>query len=279
MAVHSGKMGAVNGQSTVRNWQINDTASSVGFRASNTQCGMARKKGVRSWAGSFSGNGGLPAVLPGQLFQFQGFTAPDSGVAGTAGLTFSGQAIVDSLAITWDWNANEIIQHTVNFSGHLNLTEANGTVSDATTVVAPSAANATLSVDGADILNYVNANLNVVANNQSYVDSSTIIAGTTWTGRKAGGIDWNAAVTVNNHAKQFAMQADYELVMGVDAATDWTLRYGHLRDYTGLVVDPNTQAIQQQTMNFEMTGLHPTTGAIGQILLPGGAVFWPTPAP
>lgn len=276
MTVFSGKFGAVNGQSTVRNWSINDAASSVSFRASNSQCGVIRKTGVKAWTGGFSVNGGLPAVLPGEFFTFKGFQAPTSGVAGTTGNTYSGTALVDSLAIVWDFNANEIIQSTVAFSGHLALTEASEIVSDATTVVAPSTAAAVLEVGGTAISNIVNANLNITANNQTYVDSSTIVSGVVWTGRLAGGPDFNASVTVNNHAKQFAPQNDYILKMGVDASTEWEFRYAHLRDYSGLVVDPNTQAIQQQTMNFEKTALDPATDAIGLILKPGGAQYWPS---
>ena len=280
MAVHAGLFGMVNGQSTVRNWSVSDAATSVAYGASNLRAGTHRKRGVNSWSGSFAGNGGLPAVMPGETFTFTGYTAPTTGVHGTAGITYSGTAIVDSVEITWNFSTNEIVQWKVNFSGHLALVKGTGTETDATTPVHPLTAATKVeyfNVSWQELSNVVSVTLTISAANQDYVDSSTIVSGVAWTGKKEGRIDWNANIVLNTDDQPLAKGSDQQLRLYTDASLFWLLEWGHLRDYTNLNVDNDSGAILQQTMAFEKAGLDPTTSALGTITKPGGTVFWPKP--
>jgi len=276
MSIRSGKHGVVNGQSTIRNWTIVDEMTPQKFVASNTAKGAARRNGINSWNGTFQGYGHSPVVLPGDIFAFIGYTAPNDDVSG-AGERASGNAIVDSLNINWNWQNGEIINHTINFSGHLGLTWASGAaVTDATDPTVPEVCGTKIeySTDGmawAEMTDLLSASLTLTSENLAYVNSSTGCN----TGRKKGNLDWTLAIVqqdVIRGAYAFDKGDDLQLRLWIDDTDYWELVWGKVRNFTNITVDIETGAIIQRTVNMEMNG-H-VGGNLGSITLPGAMSAW-----
>lgn len=284
MTILSGRHAVVNGVSSVRNWTINNTQTAAKFVASNTLLGTGRRKAVRSWTGSFGGYGGVPTVLPLSSFSFAGYCGPTDGVSGN-GITYSGTALVDSLTITWDWNAGAILSWVCNFSGHLALTKASASHSDTTDPEVPGSCGTKITYSDAgedpeDIEwpNLVTATLTLNSPSIPYVNSSTIVSGACWTGRKAGIFDWTLAVTEQNDDRIAALEIgeDKALKLWIDDTDYWVLNWGHIEGYSGLQSNRETGAIIQRTVNLSMNGF--LDGDTGAVTLPGAmSNLWPIP--
>jgi hypothetical protein len=277
MGVHSGRFAVVNGQKGVRTWSINDTSAPVKYVASNTKHGTGRRPGIQSWTGSFGCYGVRPIVMPGSFFDFKGYTSPDDDVSGD-GVCYEGQAIVDSIVLNWNWQTAEIINHVVNFSGHLSLTITDTEYSDAT--VPDFSGSLSTKVqwcvpagEMADWENLVSAALTISCPSVPYVNSSTLGL----TGRKAGpAIDWTLSMVEQETTRGTPnLNAQIELKMFDSLAAFWSLKWGIVKEFTGITVDRETGAIIQRTCNIEWMGFD-AAGVAGEIKLPAaGSTFWP----
>lgn len=290
MSVYSGRFGAVNGMSTVRNWVLNETTTPAEYRASNTRAGTGRKEGVYDFTGSFEGYGGVPPIMPSEYFNFVGFTAPTTGGFGTAGVTKEAtNAIVQSVTINWDWTTGGLLDWLVNFAaGEPNIiTEGSASTTDlslpAVKIVCPT--KITLTSNDTLWPNLTRASLTINANNSSFVNSSTQGR----TGRRAGIIDWNASVTEQANVANATLGlsaclgslvgGDTLMRMWIDATTYWGLSWAHYIDSSDFRVDNDTGAIIGQTNNFGMAGFD-EDGNSGYIARPGedggsNPYWWP----
>jgi hypothetical protein len=280
MGVSSGKFAVINGVTGVRQWSINETEATNKVVASHTVGGTARTGGVGSWTGSFNAFGHSPLWLPGQLVSFLGYIAPSSGVFGTIGPTRNGQAMVNSVVITWNFKTGELISHVVNFEGHLALTTGTGTHMDIATPDYPPLCGVKISTfDGTDrteIPNITQATFTLTSANTAYTNSST---GCT-TGRKDGPLDWTLALALEQPEKPLDIGSDHIIHLGVDPADEdlvWELKWGKVKEYTGLQVNRETGEIVAQTLNIEMNGF--VDGVLGQIVQPDLTVVWPPEPP
>lgn len=273
MGVHSGAFGVVNGLSTVRKWSINDTASNFRFGASNVQLGSARSKGVRSWTGSMEGLGALPAVMPRDSFSFAGFVAPDNDTLTGTGEKLTGTAVVDSLALTFDFSTGNPISWVVNFSGHLALTKsaAQAALTDATDpdVYPPCAGK--VEYDTTEQTDIKQAVLTISAMNKKYANTGTIVAGECWTGVKAGPIDFTLAITRESSKIMLNPGVNKLIDIYVDGTDFWSLKWAMLKDNSGLNVDIENGEIISYTENWEMNAWN---GSAGEIVQPGEASAW-----
>jgi hypothetical protein len=284
MGLHSGKWAAVNGISTNRQWTLNETQNPAKGIASNTGFAPKRSRGVSSWSGSYMAYGATPACMPGTLFGFVGYSAPDDDTSGN-GQRFEGNALVDSIAITWNYGSGEYLGHVVNFSGHLALNTTVGAMpADASAPDMPPVAltkiqsGAPVAPTYADIPNIVTATLTITSANQSFVNSSTIVDGVIWTGRKAGTVDWTLALSQQDNLRvsaPFNTGDNLSLKLFSDASLFWLLQWGHVREFTGVEANRETGAIVARTINIDMTALNTT--ALGTITEPNGTVWWPFP--
>lgn len=283
MTVHSGKWAAIDSFDTIRQWTINEVSTPARAIASNTGFAPVRKKGVRRWSGSYQAYGGVPALMPGEVGAFIGYGAPTDDVSG-AGLRYTGNIMCDSAAITFNWRTGEIIGHTVNFSGHLALAYASGAaVLDAIVPDMPSIAlcakptwKPAASGAHAALPNVSQITLNFSAANQEYLNTDTVVSGTIWAGRKAGPIDWSAAIQQDDDERITGVPQiddDIELKIFVDATTFWYLKWGHVRDYSNITANRETGAILSRAINIDMTA-HDGT-ALGIIQKPGAITWWP----
>lgn len=273
MGVHSGRFGVIDGVHTVRNWNLTDQQTTARYVASNTKFGTGRKKGVRSWSGSFAGFGGQPVLLPGDFATFNGYTAPDDDVSGN-GECYSGQIYVPTVSITWNWASGELLSWTANFVGHLALTRSTDEFEDLTAPDPEPVCGTKILYPTTQWTNVTQAVLNLQCPNVAYVNSDTIVSGTCWTGQKQGIFDWNLAVTEQNNGRQSALEVgtDVKLRLFIDATTFWRLTWGHVAGYSGLTVDRQTGAIIQQTVNIEKNGF--LAGDTGVVQAPDGTVWW-----
>lgn len=283
MTVHGGKLGAIDAFDTIAMWSLNETQTPGRGIASNTRFAPVRKAGARAWTGTYKGYGGQPAMMPGQIAAFVGFGAPTNDISGN-GLRYSGNIMADSVAITWNFRTGELISHTVNFSGHLALAIADGAqVTDVTIPDMPSVVLSKIqwkpAASGAlaDFPNVSQATLTLSAQNQSYVNSGTVISGKLWTGRVAGPIDWTFALQQDDDVRVGAtvpqIADDIQIKAFINATEFWLLNWGHVRDYTGLQVNLETGAILARTVNIDMTAHDGTT--LGVITKPDTTNWWP----
>lgn len=289
--VRSGRLGVVDGQSTVQNWVVNRITDPKAFKASNTGGGTARRKGNRDWNGSFTQLLSTPTLMPGEKFTFTGYTN-DEDASGSSSV--SGSAIVDSVAINWDWAAGGIITATINFSGDGKLTPGTASGTDVTAPTAPTSICTKIEFNinratpsWTEWEHLATAALTINAANQAYVNSSSCedVGGKkyAWNKRRPGPIDWTLAVTEQDSDGLPAardIQEDVELRIWVDPATNyWELAEGHIVDATGLTVDRDTGAIIQRTVNVAMNAYSDVATQLGRIVKPGGSLWWGTAAP
>ena len=279
MSVESGRLGLVNGESTVRQWNISRQGNPVSGIASNTRSGTVRRPGVNDWSGSFNNYGGVPLKLPGDTFTFDGYTAPDSGTGGTAGDVWSGNAIVDSIAMTWNWASGEMLSYVTNFSGNGELTVGTDTHSDSTdpAIFIPCGTKIDYGASASETEwdNLVQAVLTITAANVAFANSSTVASGSCWTQRKAGPIDWTLAVTEQNNAglpSAIDIEESERFRLWVDSSDYWELEWGIVGDFSGLDVNRESGAIIQRTVNISMDGHDGSS--LGKIVLPGASTPW-----
>jgi hypothetical protein len=71
------------------------------------------------------------------------------------------------------------------------------------------------------------------------------------------------------------LNAQIELKMFDSLAAFWSLKWGIVKEFTGITVDRETGAIIQRTCNIEWMGFD-AAGVAGEIKLPAaGSTFWP----
>ncbi len=284
--VKAGVFCVVDGVGQVANWQVNDLLSRNTFRTSGTVGGTGRVEGVEDFNGSLVHLGGIPLLMPGDYFDFVGFTGPDTGTPGDTGDTFAGEALVEQVQVVWDWATNNLIRTTINFGGNEALVPGTGVYTDA--VLPPlthkpkglwlragamATAAATIAADAAaKFLNTTTATLTITRAAQTHVDSETNGA----TGRIPGAADWTLSVVQNRLTRALMDKGDIKhLVLPVNATQYWSLKWGIAGDVTGINADNESNAILAQTTLIEMYGEDATSGD-GSITLPGaGAAWWP----
>lgn len=280
MGAHSGKFATVGSMSTTKGWSVSETSSPAKFVTSNLSGGSGRTKGIFDWTGSVNGLGGDVPHMPGESFTFTGFLAPDNDVSGN-GSSISGTALVESIVIDWDFAAAEPLAWTLNFGGHLAATWSTATVTDTTDVNAVTPCGL-LVKNGTDTLTDVTTVSMTISNElQTFVNSSTYAAGTCWTGRKAGNIDWTVAITQQASNRGVANAPDMGtnniLSLYTTATEYWYLKWGHVENYSGIAADTDSGAIVERTINYSMNGWNAAQGSIQR---PGaGSAWWGTDAP
>ena len=261
--------------STVINWNLTETKTADAFVASNTFQGTQRGGGIRAWSGNFTGKGHTPPVMPNQLFEFEGYTSPTTGVEGTAGPTYSGPAICSGVTINWDFVANAILNWSADFVGLPGLTIAD--VVPTLDVSLPFNEGTCLTkatYEGAtatEIPALTSIALNITAGLATEANSSTIFDGECWSSASAGPIDWTVALAQEDYLRGVSgypdLGSDVDLRLYTDLTDYWQLKFGKVLDYSGLVVDRSGGIVIARTINIAMQASDGTT--IGNIVLPG----------
>ena len=274
---HSGEFAAVNGQAAVRKWNIARVLPLNEAKHSGTRGGTQRKKGVGSWTGGWTAEGGQPGVKPGEKFTFLGYSAPDNDTEGGTGTTYTGVAVVSSVTLTLDQTTNNIISHEVTFDGHLILTETAGgaAIIDAVASIAECAVDTKIEYGATpdEIEDWTTATLTFTANVPSFVNSST--AGETGR-RETSDIDWTLSIGVEVTDSPLAEGLQLEdLKVYINSIEFWHLNYARVGTYSGFVADRETKAIIAQTLNIAMDSHKESDGSLGSIIMPDTTQLWP----
>lgn len=263
MTLISGQYGAVKigseVASTITNWQINSTSTTNAYTASNTKGGTGRKPGMRSANGSFAGMGPIPAVLPGQRFNFVGFTGPSNGTSTGQGKLYSVPAIAESASITWDYEGRGFVNYTLNFisDGQLSVTTGASIQDTSYPIAIQPDPDKTIEIVGEETQecywNIANATLNLNCNISTY--SNTCTGG--WQQASPGALDWSLSCSVQNDditAYPFDVGDDIALRLYGDSENYWLLKWLHCREMSGLTVDIAGNGLVTFSMNFDGNG-------------------------
>lgn len=281
MSVLTGTFGIVDNISSVRQFTINQARTTQTYRASNTDGATGRSSGIFGWNGSYTAYGVDPQVMPRDTTVFSGYLSPDSGVFGGVGTVATGSVLVDSVAITWNWETGEYMSHVVNFQGlgALTFNEAAVALADSTSLpvvdVCPTQIGILPAVGGVEAVlsDVTSATLTISAANQKYVSSSTNCT----ENAVKGSIDWTLSINrLSTTFSDVVSGTDYRIKIYEGVTDHWHLEWGIFKDYTNIVTDIEGATLIGYTMNFEMQAFN--AGVKGEILKPGeltGAGWWP----
>lgn len=165
-----------------------------------------------------------------------------------------------------------------SFLGHLALSFADANHADASisnpfSICGTKIEWSTDAIVWTELPNIVSALLTLSCTTSDYINSSTACG----TGRAAGPKDWTAAIVLDDHTRVSPIPtkgAVLQWKFWVDATTFYRLKWGKVRNFTGITVDRRTGAIIQQTMNVDMDASDGTS--LGAIAKPDGTFWWGT---
>ncbi len=301
MAVIKGDLGSIHNADTpaefssITGFSVSENRATQEYKASNTAGATGRLKGLYGWSGTYSALGAVPEALPRDIRNVIFYLGPDDGVFQGAGTTLTGQIIIDSVDITWDWENQVPIRHNVNFTGiglitYIEAVDPTGapnlidTSAVALVEVCPTFIEASLP-DGAafkTLTNITSAVLTLSADNTQNANSSTNCAQTSI----PGGIDWGLVANrqetsffVDPPAKTLVNTSgnDYQIKVYTTDALFYLLKWGILKDHTNIQGSIEDGNIVGYSMNYQMQAFDQTApGTIGQLDLPGSVEWWPS---
>ncbi len=306
MAVIKGDLGSIHNPNSLDQWSsvtgftISENRQTQEYKASNTAGATGRLKGLYGWGGTYSALGSLAESLPRDLRTCKFYLGPDDAIFEGLGTVLTGQIIIDSVDITWDFENQTPIRHNVNFTGIGLITfeesvdpnpGAPGDINDlidrtavALDDVCPTKIEVATAITPvfATLTDITSATLTLTADNTQNANSSTNCAQTSI----AGGIDWSLAI--NRQQSSFFIDPpadtlesisgdDYQIRLYKDAALFWLLKFGIMKDHTNIQGSIEDSGIVGYTMNYQMQAFD-TAGTPGEIILPGPVNWWPVDA-
>ena len=218
--------------------------------------------------------------MPGQYFDFEGFTHPTAFHSSSVGIVLKSQqfnsvghplhlrlgCIVESVQIEWNFQDGSLIRHITNFAqaNALPLVEVSETQIDTSMFTPNPICGASLqgvliddttdlvdiATDSAitEIPNVVSATLTLNSNNQTRVNSSTNCA----TARECGIVDAEFSFVEQSHVRPFNLGEQTHLRVVHSDGLAWNLRGMMYVNRSDFRVDIETGAIIQQTNNFSL---------------------------
>lgn len=280
----AGNFCTVNGVPSLRGWTCNKSQAATTQNASNLKFGTNREAGPADWSGTYKAYGANPAHMPGEYVNLAMYLAPNAAGALASGEIWQGTALINSVAITWDWATNAPISYVASFSGHGDLTTVTGAPYDDTaapTFLPPCGGfvQRVVTPTPVRVTRVKQAVLTITRDMVQSVNSGdTAGASKCVTMRYPGAkIDWTLALTRDEGNEDAAMlpKSVHELKLYVDNTNFWHLKYGIVGDMTGISVDRESSALISYTNNISMKAAD--AGTLGFIKRPGaGSNWWPT---
>jgi len=278
----TGKYGAADGIACLRNWSINDLAELKEYACSATQGMKGRQAGIRDWNGSYEAYGAQPVYMPGECFEFSGYTAPssiDCGLGSGTGPTYTGDCVVEQVQIVWNWESSENIVVTTQIQGNGELVLATGEILDeAPAIILPTRNSKGFFLwDGAQELELCvkSGTLTFTSDVKDFANSCT--AG--WRNRQPGILDWTLSCESDDDDRSTLQDLEPNdivwLRLYINQTEYYDLKWGMVQDFSGLTVNVETSDIISQTLNIASSPADPDTGDLGAIILPDLTQYWP----
>lgn len=267
MPVITGKSGHIAKDSTViscvRQWGINHTSELQTFGCSATKGARGRIGGTEDWSGQYQAYGAIPAVLPGDVVEFNGAISGE----GATAVGVSGDVMIDSIEITWNVETGAPIAHTVQFSGNGALTKGTVNVPADTGIPDPLTAKGckveiwtveAVPVKESEFAELRTITLRLSKENQAFATTTT--AG--WKMRAEGPLDIECSFTVltDDFADFPAVNSIKELRLYIDATHYWQLKWMIFGEQSGLDVDIEGGALVGGTVNAAFVPYTPVAG-------------------
>ena len=268
--IASGRYGAVNSISQLQNWNLEWTMTDDAQANSYTRAGKMRDEGIQDWTGGGTWLGSSLPSMDG--FNFTGYTAPANGTYGTAGTTYSGRAIWNSISINADVSSGGRVNVQMQFGGDGALTVGNSAVTDVANPAILLAKDCVVKF-GDDTLRWKSFSLNITNDVQTLVDSGT----NGWTARYSGILDFTGSVTQATDVKLADNGTLGTLLIKCGDLKIFELNYARVMSFGGLTVDPSSGAIIEATTNFGMA-VHNDEGTLGSMTVLGTQI-WPPSVP
>lgn len=235
---------------TQSTWSIGESNTAPKYVASNTGNAEVSVPGVRGWTGTVSGKG-YPGKFPGASFSFIGYEAPANGISGN-GNRYSGNAIVESLTLNWNWANGDPIGYELGFGGSGPLTRASGTQildSSVPTLFGSNLGAPQFSLDGTDWDDFeaaVSASVAFTTAGQTNANSGT--AG--WQERVAGPLSGTFTLVTESENRQLTHHSLYYLRFPLDGSNYFQIKTGRFLNYSNIQFDRTTNKVVQQTLNL-----------------------------
>lgn len=284
MAVLSGIEGHVQNAASaiarVGEWSIERTAEIVAKYASNTGGGPIQAAGNYDWSGSYKAFGPVPALKPGDLFQFVGVfeDATDKGVQSDASGT-----IVDSIEVRWNQETAALIDHTVGFSANGALTP--GTVSsptpDTSTPLLSSSSGMLVKLDTpggsspVELENVRSVTLRLSRDNKKFHASTTGKV----PGRKKGNFSGEVSIDlfISDPTEIDALvNVMKQVQLFVTASAKWTIESIMFSGHSGVGANIESADLIAVTITGAFSAYYDLTGTLtaGHITDSGGVFWW-----
>lgn len=271
----SGRLAVVNGEVAMSKWSVSEASSPVAIYNSHTGMLPARMHGPLSYSGSIDADRGVPRVMPGQVFTFEGYMGPNNGVAGTPGPMWSGLALVDSVTVNFDWTTNKPVSHALSFSNAGAFTynaaaTAPSLTGDFTPIEVCGKTLRFTPVGGSETeLEMVKtATLSLSASNGKVTNSSTGCR----TDSIGGPGDCKLSVALDTPGRQLTPGALYTVAIPC-GADDWVLQYMICKGYTNLQADRTNGNLIGATVELEYSRFNAAGDAGSGITPPGGSAW------
>lgn len=297
MGYHSGKYAVVNGVGAVVQWGIEDDSDTKEVINSQTYAMPMQLDGVNHWSGSIEQDGANPVagLMPGKIFAFTGYTAPDNDTAGGTGSIYSGNIMVERMTLTFNWETGDVEKISYEFQGALGLSFASGQAAIFDTSTPTYYGTKSLPQPKITVANAGGTWIPGALTNWPYVTQLTmtlsnevqpVVNASTGglTDRKAG--PWKLEVSVT---EQEVLRSLYEKdnILSLQIPVDptftnyWSIKWLHVKNFTGISANRETGAIITRNTNLLFQAFDKQIPPIlGAINLPGspGVDWWPSVA-
>lgn len=263
MGVLSGEGGAVNGESTVDLWEVQDFTDPTEGVFSNTRFGVDQGCGVKDWFGWFTSKVHTAARFPGEDFTFTGNLGNEKG--------FTGTAICDAIQVAAEIERGQYIQCLTRFSCNGIPTHGTAVATDSTNPDPPCSQGMGVKLDGESVGEVAYWRFTIQARNKTRVTSST----SGYRFRKAGPItgQFEYKFYYDDPADLPAKDSIYVVAFDVTATTYWEWTWGKItrvhQHWGANDEDPPYAIVRGVFKPFSGT-------SIGSIVTPAGTTKWPS---
>lgn len=301
MGYHSGKFATVNNVGALVSWSIDEDSDTKEYINSQTYGMAGQLPGITHWSGSLEVNGAIPiaGLMPGKMFAFTGYEAPDNDTANGTGTVYSGNIYIERVALSLNWESGDIEKMSYEFQGALGLSFLTGQTAPVDSTVptyygckslpAPKiqtyAPPANLSLPGpgpsGSLVNWpyiTQLNLTISSELQTIVNASTGGA----TDRRPGPWKMEISVTEQEVLKPL-FDKDYLLRLQIPVTPDfsefWDIKWLHVKNFSGIQANRESGAIISRNISLLHTAYDYTSPSpvLGSIIPPGFTPdWWPT---